>query len=87
MNAAAATALVARIPTGGTHVLANVAAGRSPWHGWENGTVACTDEGVEAYSVRSRLITQCRERGLLTPENHLTAAGRSALTAWERRFG
>lgn len=86
MNAAA-LALVATIPNGGTHVLTNVAQGRSPWHGWENGTVANSGEGADAYGVRARIITKCRERGLLTPENLLTEAGRAAVAAMEARLG
>lgn len=87
MTAAAKLALIVTIPHGATAVLLAVKAGLSPWHGWEADSVACSDEGAEAYGVRARLITQCRERGLLTPENFLTEAGREALSAWEGRGG
>lgn len=69
------------VPLGGLAVLDAVAAGRSPWHGWDAGVFAKTPEGQEAYAVRARLITACRRAGLLTEENVLTAEGRTALAA------
>ncbi len=66
------------LPIGGRAVLNNVAAGRSPWHGWEGGHAAKTPEGQDAYSARALAIRECRERGLLTAENLLTDAGRAA---------
>lgn len=63
------------LPFGGRAVLTNVAEKRSPWHGWEGNSAANTSEGQEAYAVRAKAITACREAGLLTPENLLTKAG------------
>lgn len=70
---------VITVPLGGRAVLEAVAAGRSPWHGWEAGSPANTPEGQEAYEARARVITACREHGLLTAENLLTERGREAI--------
>lgn len=69
------------IPFGGRAVLENVAAQRSPWHGWEGGHAARTPEGQDAYQERARAISACRAKGLLTEENQLTDDGHKAL-AW-----
>lgn len=67
------------LPIGGRAVLSNVAASRSPRHGWEGDTRARTPEGQEAYVARAMAITACRDAGLLTPENLLTEAGKAAV--------
>lgn len=71
------------VPIGGRAVLNNVAAQRSPWHGWEGNSAANTSEGQDAYAVRAQAITACRDAGLLTPENLLTPAGTAALRVLE----
>ena len=78
---------VITVPVGGRTVLEAVAAGRSPWHGWDFGHPARTPEGQEAYEARARVITACREHGLLTAENLLTDAGREALKSMVVRLG
>jgi|GEM_PF-3462611 len=78
---------VITVPLGGREVLNAVAAGRSPWHGWDHGTAARTAEGQEAYEARARVITACREHGLLTGENLLTELGRDALKSMVARHG
>jgi hypothetical protein len=60
-------------------VLEAVAAGRSPWHGWDKGTAANTYEGQDAYRRRAEVITECRDHGLMTAENLLTDKGRKVL--------
>lgn len=70
---------------GALTVLQNVAAGRSPWHGWDANHPARTSEGQEAYEARARAITACRDSGLLTAENLLTAEGRQVLKSQEAR--
>ena len=67
------------IPAGGRDVLEAVAAGRSPWHGWDKGTAANTYEGQDAYRRRAEVITECRDHGLMTAENLLTDKGRKVL--------
>lgn len=71
------------LPRDGRAVLDNVAAGRSPWHGWDAGQVARSPEGQAAYLARARAITACRELDLLTPENLLTPAAQALLQALE----
>lgn len=78
---------VITVPVGGRIVLEAVAAGRSPWHGWELGHAARTPEGQEAYQARARVITACREHGLLTDANILTEGGRAALKSMAARHG
>lgn len=78
---------VITVPLGGRAVLEAVAAGRSPWHGWEAGAPANTSEGQEAYQARARVITACREHRLLTGENLLTELGREALKSMAARHG
>lgn len=78
---------VITVPAGGRAVLEAVAAGRSPWHGWDFGHPARTPEGQEAYEARARLITACRDHGLLTGENLLTDLGRDAIKSMGARLG
>lgn len=78
---------VITIPLGGRLVLEAVAAGRSPWHRWDDGAAARTPEGQEAYAARARIITACREHGLLTGENLLTERGRDALKSMAALHG
>ena len=68
-------------------VLEAVAAGRSPWHGWEKGCPANTVEGQQAYQARASIIVACREHGLLTETNLLTTDGRNAIQAMAVRLG
>ena len=49
--------------------------------------MARTPESQEAYEARARAITECRNRGLLTPENCLTDMGRKLMAEWEGRRG
>lgn len=79
--------VVITVPLGGHVVLEAVAAGRSPWHGWELGHAARTPEGQEAYAARARVITACREHGLLTDTNLLTDDGRNAIKSMAVRLG
>lgn len=67
-------------------VLRAVAAGESPWSGWDDGIAAKTGEASDAYAERKSLITGLRRDGMLTDNNHLTAEGR-ALVALERQHG
>lgn len=78
------TAVVA-IPAGARPVLENVALGRSPWHGWEAGTLPRSAESQDAYEARARVITACRQYGLLTAENLLTDDGRRAVKVMGER--
>jgi hypothetical protein len=78
---------VITVPVGARAVLEAVAVGLSPWAGWEQGTKARTPEGQEAYEARARIITACREHGLLTVENLLTERGRQALKSMAARHG
>lgn len=78
---------VITVPLGGLNVLNAVASGRSPWHGWEAGAPANTPEGQDAYQARARVITACREHGLLTGENLLTERGREAVKSMAARLG
>ena len=87
MTSAAQMAEVTTLPRDGLRVLSAVASGRSPWHGWEGATMARTPESQEAYEARARAITECRNRGLLTPENCLTDMGRKLMAEWEGRRG
>lgn len=87
MSTAAELAAITTLSRDGVRVLSNVATGRSPWHGWEGTTAARTPESQEAYTARARAITECRDRGVLTPENLLTDMGRRLLSEWEGRRG
>ena len=71
---------------GGMEVLRRVAAGESPWTGWDTGVAARTGEASDAYAERRNIIDALRRDGLLTEHNHLTAEGK-ALVAVERAHG
>jgi len=71
---------------GALDVLRRVAAGESPWSGWDKGVAARSGEASDAYAERRNLIDALRRDGFLTEHNHLTAEGQ-ALVAVERAHG
>lgn len=72
--------------TSGMEVLRRVAAGESPWSGWDSGVAARTGEASDAYAERWDVIDALRRDGFLTEHNHLTDQGQS-LVAMERAHG
>lgn len=66
-------------------VLRQVAAGRSPWDGWDQG-VEHADRAAqsEAYGRRQRAIESLRQRGLICPEGLITEDARTTLKAFDR---
>lgn len=68
-------------------VLRHVAAGRSPWTGWDAGQAARTGENHDTYAARAEVIRACRAKGLLGEDGLLTDDGLKALKLREATVG
>lgn len=74
------------LPNGGWAVLQHVIAGRGAWHGWEDAAGHVVD-ATDCFAARTKVIQECRERGLLTTNNMLTAFGREVVETMEAAHG
>lgn len=73
-------------PTNAPAILALVAAGKSPWEGWDLACQGVSAKGkAAAYARRRDQIQACRSAGLLDDDGLVTDAGTAVLRAPARR--